>query len=283
MNPPTQPATLSDEGSYFGGKGGPGVYQRLINEIPPHDVLIVPFAGRCAVTRHMAPPDRITLCDRDAEVIRWWQNREKNALRVFGEYPNIQVMFWDGLSLLEDPIRWLKTPVQQQPRVFIYCDPPYPAETLKSESRYRFLLTSEEHDKLLKLLQSLNAVPCDRRPKIMISSYWSQRYVDALHDWRTFSFQAMTQRGPAIEHVWCNYQQPTELHDYQFLGKDKVERFKLDRRRENLLAKLRRLPAIERNALLAAVASEFGVAGSSGIVSEFKKGNSNADPITSEE
>ena len=35
--------------SYFGGKGGPGVFQTIINEIPRHDLFVSAFAGHCSV------------------------------------------------------------------------------------------------------------------------------------------------------------------------------------------------------------------------------------------
>lgn len=31
--------------TYKGGKAGAGVYQQIINQIPPHDVYIEPFLG----------------------------------------------------------------------------------------------------------------------------------------------------------------------------------------------------------------------------------------------
>ena len=39
--------------SYPGGKSGAGIYQRLINLIPRHRILIVPFAGHCGVVRNI--------------------------------------------------------------------------------------------------------------------------------------------------------------------------------------------------------------------------------------
>jgi hypothetical protein len=83
-------------------------------------------------------------------------------------------------------------------------------------------------------------------------------YGSVLADWRRYSFQSQTRGGTAKEWVWCNYPVPSELQDYRWLGRNRRERFKLVRREENLIDKLGRLPAIERNALLAAVDSHFG-------------------------
>ena len=61
-------ASRKGPSSYPGGKSGAGVYQRLINEIPPHDMLIVPFAGRCGVTRRIRPAEHTILIDRDGNL-----------------------------------------------------------------------------------------------------------------------------------------------------------------------------------------------------------------------
>ena len=61
--------------AYPGGKDGSGVWQNLINQIPPHDVWVSAFAGDCAVTRHIRPAASSVLIDRDAGVLRRWISR----------------------------------------------------------------------------------------------------------------------------------------------------------------------------------------------------------------
>jgi DNA adenine methylase len=58
--------------SYFGGKGGAGVFQTLINEIPPHDTYISAFAGMDAVLRAIRPAERCVAIDLDPEPLEWW-------------------------------------------------------------------------------------------------------------------------------------------------------------------------------------------------------------------
>ena len=41
------------ENGYIGGKEAAGTYQKIINEIRPFDVLIIPFLGHCAITRNI--------------------------------------------------------------------------------------------------------------------------------------------------------------------------------------------------------------------------------------
>ena len=44
--------------TYPGGKAGAGVYQRIINQIPPHDVYVEPFLGDGALLRRKRPAGR---------------------------------------------------------------------------------------------------------------------------------------------------------------------------------------------------------------------------------
>ncbi|MEM8913556.1 MAG: hypothetical protein AAGC97_17495 [Planctomycetota bacterium] len=58
--------------SYPGGKSGPGIYQRLINLIPRHRILISAFAGQCGVVRNIKPADHTIVIDADPNVCAWW-------------------------------------------------------------------------------------------------------------------------------------------------------------------------------------------------------------------
>jgi hypothetical protein len=194
----------------------------------------------------MRLPELVHLYDMDADVIRWWRARQN-------QFPQTQFVWWSGFQILEALPRLIRPEV----RCLVYCDPPYPLETRKSGARYQNEFSSHDHANLLCQLQTLNVVPSDRRPLMMISSYWSEQYAKALSDWRHFSFRAQTRRGMATEHVWCNYDEPHQLQDYRYLGRNKRERFKLERRRRNLIGKLTRMPELERNALLSAMMDEF--------------------------
>lgn len=61
--------------TYPGGKAGAGVWQRLICQIPPHDVWVSGFAGHCAVTRNLLPARRRIVIDRDPSVAEWWRGQ----------------------------------------------------------------------------------------------------------------------------------------------------------------------------------------------------------------
>lgn len=250
---PLDPDSDSETGdvageSYFGGKGL--CFRHLVNQIPPIDKLIVPFAGHCAIVRNMKLPGEVHVNDLDQQVFAWWDN-VGNLAHI--DTPKDRVRCWTvtnecGIQLLKSIAK--RSTLETQ-RALIYLDPPYLMETRKSGPRYKFEMTNQQHHQLLQVAKTL-------RCKVMISGYWSELYATMLDGWRHFQFETQTRRGMATEHVWCNYDQPQQLQDYSFLGANKRERFKLQRREHNLIAKLKRLPAVERNALLAAVDSHFG-------------------------
>lgn len=70
--------------SYPGGKSGAGIFQRLINLIPRHRILIVPFAGHCGVVRNIKPAEHTIVIDRSPVVCQWWWDwsRTKNGRAI---------------------------------------------------------------------------------------------------------------------------------------------------------------------------------------------------------
>jgi hypothetical protein len=129
----------------------------------------------------------------------------------------------------------------------VYADPPYLRSTRRSPlPLYRFEFTTEDHKRLVAVLKKVPAM-------VMISGYWSDLYAKLLKGWSTTSFTAMTRRGPATEWVWCNFEPPTRLHDYRFLGRDFRERERIGRKIKRWAGKLKGLPVLERQAILAAL------------------------------
>lgn len=251
----TTPDSEMLQESYFGGKGG--CFRHLINQIPPHDTLYIPFAGHCAIARNIKPPRTIFLNDLDKAVTSWWRRYlEVMTPDSASEYSACQFKITSrcGIECLEDLGRDARRDAagRGMSRSFIYLDPPYLHTTRKSESRYRHELSHDDH---VRLLAIVNELPC----RIMISGYSSKLYATKLADWRHFDFPSTTRGGKAIEHVWCNYPEPTELQDYRYVGWDRRVRFKLRRRELNMIKKLSKLPELERNALLMAIDSHFGV------------------------
>lgn len=222
--------------SYPGGKGGEGVFQTLINQIPPHSVYISPFLGDDAVLRNIAPaPGRIGV-DADSTVGDMWRAR-----RV----PGLQLVHGCGIAFLR-AYPWAGGE-------FVLADPPYVRGARRSQrDLYAHELTDAQHEELLRVLVDL---PCP----VMLCGYWSDLYADFLTGWRVQSYTAMTRGGvPATEFLWMNYPEPVELHDYRFLGSNFRERQDIRRQQERWRAKLEGMPAVRRYALLAALREYMG-------------------------
>lgn len=234
-----------------GGKDGAGVAQRLINQIPPHDIFISAFLGDCAIMRRKLPAKVASIgVDADrANIERWYRSDEKPA----------------GLSLYCcDGIEWLRhrfdlyavdRPSPKKAaleRIFVYIDPPYLLSSRRSKKRmYNFEMTDEQHAELIDVATRL---PCN----VMVSHYPHQLYAHGLRGWRTFTFKSQTRSGkPATEQVWCNYDEPAELHDARFVGGNKRERERVRRRVRNWVGGLDRMEPAERQAVLDAIGVRY--------------------------
>lgn len=217
--------------TYFGGKGASGAVQKIINLIRPHDTLVIPFAGNCALTRHIRRPGRVLVNDLDPVVVAAWQ-----AAQV----PGVEVSNLPALDFLSAVLQR-----QDLGRVVIYCDPPYPFTTRKGGDRqvYAFEMQDDEHP---LLLETLGWLPVD----CLISTYPNELYAEQLSTWNRVEFQAMTRKGPATEHLYYNYPAPTILHDDRFAGDNYRQREYVKRKAQRWLQKWEKLPAHEQQVLL---------------------------------
>jgi site-specific DNA-adenine methylase len=218
--------------SFPGGKAGSGVYQQIINQIPPHDVYVEPFLGDGAVMRHKKPAWETYLYDIDPAVV----------LRFPADaWPHCKCVAQNALVVLPQHL--------SNPFAFIYCDPPYPRSSRScARPLYRFEMTDDQHSTLLDLVRSQKAM-------VAISSYANPLYDETLADWRRVEFQTVNRRGNrATEVLWMNYPEPTALHDYTYLGNTFRERERLSRKRKRWVARLERMPILERLMLSGAIA-----------------------------
>lgn len=249
--------------TYPGGKNGPGVYQTLINQIPPHDVYCAPFLGHDAILRRKAFASRNIGVELDREVLDWWAEKE---------IPNLELYACDGIEWLRHQFGYYRhtgTGSQigstsrgcdarssgERSQWFVYVDPPYPMATRSGAKLYTHEFTDNDHVELLKTLVVLPSVV-----RCMVSSYPNALYEAAfkVRGWRTMTYQSIDRRGNRrTEQLWMNYAEPPVLHDYQFAGRNKREREKLRRRCRNWVGGLRRMKPEHRNALLQAIETEF--------------------------
>jgi hypothetical protein len=220
---------------YPGGKNHGSSYPRIINQIPPHHTYVEPFAGSAAIRRMMKPSRRTILIDLD-----------RSVLGTLAEVvPDAELLNTDAITWLEvdrEHLAWPRVPT------VIYCDPPYLASACASPLRYEHVLSDDQHERLLRRCKQL-------RSYVLISGYWSELYADWLAGWRVISWPQITRGGTvAEEFLWCNFPEPTALHDYAHLGVDFRERQDVKRQQQRWRKKLAAMTTLKRQALLSVLA-----------------------------
>ena len=190
--------------NYPGGKGG--VFQKIINLMPPHEVYIESHLGGGAVMRNKRAARRNIGIEIDPEVVEMWEKMSPVGFELAHD----------------DAIHYLKK-YRFTGEELVYCDPPYLRETRKKDERlYRYDYSHEQHRELIEVLKSLSCM-------VMISGYESALYKELLKGWDTHRFQAACHHGVATEWLWMNYSAPVELHDYRYLGNAFRERERIKR------------------------------------------------------
>lgn len=221
--------------SYPGGKAGAGVYQTIINLMPPHELYVEPFVGGGAILLKKRPARASIVIDSDADVAARWQRCSGQ-----GRFADLTAIHGDALTVLPE----LKL---DRVGTLIYADPPYVRSARRDSTRaiYRHELTDLDHRELLNYLLSL------RHAAVMLSGYRCPLYDDALKHWRRVDFSAMTRGGrPAVESLWINYAPPRSLHDYGYLGRNFRERERIKRKKARWRRRLATMGELERGAIL---------------------------------
>lgn len=220
--------------TYLGGKEASGVYQTIINNIPKHKTLIIPFLGNCAIYRNIKAADTTILIDKDPSVIQAWCTNFKN-----------EVGSSSSKFICGDAISYLQKYREDADHTFIYADPPYLIETRSSKnSKYAYDFTEKDHVSLLKVLLQMNC-------KIAISTYPNKLYYRMLFGWKCISYKSKTRSGQRTELLYMNYDiNELELHDYSYLGKNFRERERIKKKIDRHSARLMMLNRMESLAIL---------------------------------
>jgi DNA adenine methylase len=228
--------------TYPGGKAGSGVYQTIINQIPPHEVYIEPFLGGGAVLLHKRPARSSIGIDADGDVITYWMDQIVASGDAYDWLTGVTVRQGDARNFLKS-YDW-------QGGEFVYCDPPYLFD-VRSCRRPIYTCEFGDVDQHWKLLDVLLSLSC----RVAISGYWSSLYGEMLANWRTINFRTRTRGGRmATEWLWMNYSEPIRLHDYRYLGANFRERERIKRIKMRWSARLARMDRLERYAVLASIA-----------------------------
>lgn len=251
-------AETLDASSYHGGKSGAGVWQRIISMIPPHEVLVVPFAGHCGVTRRIRPAAHTIIIDRDPDVCEWWHRWQATpsgrAVEIHCADGIDYLRHRCGLTRYRPPGDYYtvspQTPIASTPTL-IFCDPPY-VLTERTGRIYRHELTDDQHSELAGTVSQIDAAAA----AVILCGYWSPIY-SRLRHWRLVPHQVMTRGGLRREMLWLNYAPPLALHDYRFIGSDRRERERIHRRQKTVLASLAKMAPHERAAMLDAIRDRY--------------------------
>jgi DNA adenine methylase len=267
--------------SYNGGKGGAGVYQKIINTMPKHRLYIETHLGGGSIMRHKKMAVANIGIDIDTAVLKSFRSRiDKNDdsrgtsyIAMSGHiaenddkdrhHSSKKAMLAsidtsrDTISLINANCIDVLQTMQFKGDELVYADPPYLFETRKSKRPlYRHEYTYEDHVELLNVLASL---PCF----VMISGYRSSLYMDMLQGWHYQEFTAQTRRGPAKESLWCNFDPDEHVkHDVQFIGENFRERERIKRKKERWLKNLENMPRDERDVILRSIIDKYDVGGS---------------------
>jgi len=233
--------------TYFGGKAQDGVYQTIINQIPPHERYIEAFLGGGAIMILKRPATVNIGIDLDAKALEEFSIAYRQKRREDIQVPCRQKCLEDIYVIQTSALDFLRSSIGvNTPDTFIYCDPPYPLSTRScpDRCRYTYEMTDAEHHELLDILKSLNC-------QVMISTYPNMMYTDELEDWRFTSYTSVTRSGdPRLEHIYMNYPEPEILHDDRYLGADANNRQDINRRIARTKKRLLHWPKPERLKML---------------------------------
>ena len=212
--------------------------------MPPHSLYVEPFFGSGQIFWRKRPAAASVVIDADACVIaKYGVTVRRTPAPEMALRTGASVRVICGDALIE--LATLKPTLAATD--VIYCDPPYLISTRKSRHRYHHEFGREDqHAALLALLQ---AMPC----RVLISGYPSKLYAGALKSWRCISYRTRTRGRTVTECLWCNFPEPTKLHDWRFIGNGYRERLTLKRFAARFLARLDLMPELKRNFVLSLV------------------------------
>lgn len=225
----------NNKSSYLGSKHGAGVYQAIINLMPPHQVYIEAFAGTGAVMNRKPRAAQQIAIEKNLSSIDQYDYTADKVIN------GCAIEYIEGL------------PVHALSETVLYCDPPYVHSTRTSKARYQCELSDLDH---LRLINALLKLKSENGYYVLLSGYSSNLYKDNL-TWQFIEFQAMTRGGVRTETLWHNFV-PGKVHYHTYAGKNALDRQRIKRKAERWANKIQSLPKPEQQAILAAVLAKVG-------------------------
>lgn len=220
--------------NYTGNKQVHGLWQWIINRIPPYKIYYELFAGSAAIARNLPPMDPKVIVDYNAGIIDALMN-------CITRLSNAKIICADALQILSTVRAGTKSPTD----AFVYMDPPYMFSCrLQNRRYYKNEMTDSQHRQLLSRVRTVKF-------NCMISHPENKMYDKALKGWTKEKYKVSYHGTPVWECIYYNYPRPEVLHTYDFVGSDCWDRQRVKRKIERLARKLAELPALERNAVIA--------------------------------
>lgn len=232
--PPTE--AKEQDSRFVGSKGGAGIAQWLISQMPPHTHYVECCLGKGVVYQRKLPASVNIGIEPDGDTLRdFWFGRDMG---------DIELICGDCLEYL---------PRLELPQsALIYADPPYLRSACADQSRryYRFDQPDAEwHERFLDAMLA-------QRCMVMVSGYESELYHRKLSHWRTSYKWTVNRGGAAVkEFCWMNFETPVLLHDSRYVGDNYTDRQRVKRKMERWKKNFLALPADERWAMFAALSS----------------------------
>ena len=222
---------------YTGQKKINGVYQAIINEIPICSDFYEVFCGSAQLSKillSICPAVNFHVNDIDPAVI--------DKLNFTSAVCTNQ-HFLDFISSIDH---------NAYDRSVLFLDPPYQhCSRVGNEKLYKFEMSDQDHMILFDYVASSRLKIILIHPK------------DCIYDkllslgWRYKEIKIRYHRKTSIERIYCNYEVPTRLLTYRFLGENFTQRQRILRKCNRFAQKLLLLPELERNAIISHICSLF--------------------------
>jgi DNA adenine methylase len=97
------------------------------------------------------------------------------------------------------------------PKVLVYCDPPYMLQT-RHGKQYRYEMTDDEHEELLDTL-------LDHKGKVLLSGYDTELYQRKLSGWhqeRTLAYSQVSSKKEEV--LWMNFIPANQMNLTEFIN-----------------------------------------------------------------
>jgi len=224
--------------NYPGSKGAAGAFQKIISEIPRCDRFIESMCGSALISSKIKGVANIVINDIDGSLI------DKINITAGNPRSTVKKEKSNYVDLID------KYDNAGSKTVF-YFDPPYLLETRSYQGQlYKFDWKKQDHKKFIAKVLTVKS-------NCMISHYPCSMYERAFKKWRKIYFNSMTRAGLRKECLYMNFQQPSLLLDYTYVGNDFIDRQRIKRKVEKLITRLNGLGGQERAAILSAVIDHY--------------------------